>query len=84
MGYVVVDFADQLAHTSKRAAPDRVLGDEPEPALNLVEPARAGRGVMEVEARAGCQPGFNPRMFVDGVVVRDQVDLSPVGTLRSR
>ena len=36
---VLVDLSHQFAHAAKRAAPDRVLGDEPEPALDLVEPA---------------------------------------------
>jgi hypothetical protein len=40
---VLVDLVDQFAHAPKRAAPDGVLGDEPEPALNLVEPTGVGR-----------------------------------------
>jgi len=39
VGNVLVDLSHQFAHAAKRAAPDRVLGDEPEPALDLVEPA---------------------------------------------
>ena len=30
---------------------------------------------MNVIARMTCQPGFDPRMFVGGVVVGDQMDL---------
>ena len=84
MGDILVDLSHQFAHAAKRAAPDRVLGDEPEPALHLVEPAGVGRRVMDVVARVARQPGFDPRMFVGGVVVRDQMDSSAAGTLRSR
>src|SRR5689334_24764291 len=31
---------------------------------------------MDVEARLARQPGFDPRMFVSGIVVRDQMDLA--------
>ena len=51
---------------AKRAAPDRVLGDEPEPAFNLVEPARVGRRVMKMKARVARQPRLHSRMFVGG------------------
>jgi len=40
VGYVLVNLLYQFAHTSEGSAPDRLLGDEREPALNLVEPAR--------------------------------------------
>ena len=40
MAHVVVDVAHQLAHTAERPAPNSPLGDEREPALDLVEPAR--------------------------------------------
>lgn len=45
------------------------------PALDLVEPARVSRSVVEVKARAAGQSGFDPWMFVVGVVVRDQMHL---------
>jgi len=46
---VLVDLVDHFAHAPKRAAPDGVLGDEPESALNLVEPTGVGRRVMDDE-----------------------------------
>ena len=51
------------------------MGDEREPALHLIEPTRVGGGVMEVEARMAGEPGLDPRMFVSGVVIGDQVRL---------
>ena len=38
-----VDLLHRLAH-AERAAPDRLLGNEGEPALDLIEPARVGSG----------------------------------------
>ena len=70
----MVDYADLFAHAAKRTAPDRVLGNECEPALDLVKPTGVGRRVVDVEARVAREPGFDPRMFVGGVVVRDQMD----------
>ena len=72
---VLVDLLHQLAHAAKRAAPDGLLSNQAEPALDLVELAGVGRRVMNVIARMTCQPGFDPRMFVGGVVVGDQMDL---------
>src|SRR5436309_2193714 len=39
VGHILLDFVDQLADVAKRAAPNRLLGYEPEPAFDLVEPA---------------------------------------------
>ena len=74
MSDVLVDLLHQLAHAGERPAPNRLLGDKPEPALNLVEPTGVGRRVMDEEARMAREPGFYPWMFVGGVVVRDQMD----------
>ena len=51
-----------------------MLGDKPEPALNLIEPTGVGRRVMDDAARMTCEPGFDPWMFVGGIVVGDQMD----------
>ena len=49
------------------------MADEREPAFHLIEPARIGGREMEVEARMAGEPGLDPRMFVSGVVIGDQV-----------
>ncbi len=36
---VALDLQDQLAHAVKRSAADCLLRDQPEPALDLIEPA---------------------------------------------
>ena len=69
MSDILVDLVDQFADTAKRAASDGSLGDQSKPALDLVEPARVGRGVMNVISRMARQPCSDSRMFVRGVVV---------------
>ena len=58
-GDVGVDFLHQLTDAAERPAPNGLLGDEAEPALDLIEPTRIGRGVVEVVARPARQPGLN-------------------------
>jgi hypothetical protein len=42
ISHIGVDFLDQLADAAKRAAPNCLLSDQPEPALHLVEPTGVG------------------------------------------
>src|SRR5271156_5359197 len=75
VSYVVVDLVHQFTHAAEGAAPDRLLSDEREPALDLVEPAGVGGSVMDVVARPAREPGFDLGVFVGAVVVGNQVDL---------
>ena len=61
------------------ASADEFVGDEGEPAFDLVDPAGAGRGEMHVEARVLDQPGVDRRRLVGAVVVTDQVHVHVVG-----
>src|SRR5450759_752514 len=61
------------------ASADELVGDEAEPALDLVDPAGAGRGEMHVEAWMFGQPGVDRRRLVSAVVVTDQVHVQVVG-----
>ena len=74
-GDVAVDIADEFAHAAERAAPDRLMGDEREPTLDLIKPTRVGGSVMKMEARMACEPGLDPWVLVSRVVVGDQVQL---------
>ena len=75
MSDVGVDLVHQFFDIAERAAPDGLLGDEAEPALDLIEPTRIGRSVVHVIARMTDQPGLDLGMLVGAVVVRDQMDL---------
>ena len=70
----VVDAADQIGHAGERAAPDGLLADQPEPALDLVQPGRVGGREVQVVARAGGQPGLDLGMLVRRVAsARDKM-----------
>ena len=81
LGIVVVQFevlADglfELSGRSMRAAADVVLRQRGEPALDLVEPRRRGRGEVNVESRVAGEPGLDRRRLVGGVVVHDEMDI---------
>ena len=44
---------------AKCAAPQRLVGQLAEPAFDLVQPRRGGRGEMQLEARVLGQPGLH-------------------------
>src|SRR5512146_2962499 len=70
------DGLSQAPGAVEAAAPDGLAGNRREPALDQVEPRRAGRSEVEVEARMGGQPSFDRRMLVGAVVVvADEVQL---------
>ena len=62
-----VDFLYQFADAAKGAAPNCLLGDEPEPALHLVEPTCVSGGVVEVIAGVAGEPGLDLGMLVGAV-----------------
>src|SRR5215472_4983199 len=72
-----VDLLHQLFDTAEGAAPNGLLSDEPEPALDLIEPTRIGRGVVQMIARMSGEPGLDLGMLMGAVVVRDQMNLQP-------
>ena len=55
-GHEWLDFGDQPFYTGVAASADRLLGDDPKPALPLIEPGGVG-GLVHVEAASLCQPG---------------------------
>ena len=59
---VFLDRGDELGHRAEHAAPQRFVGQFPEPAFDQVEPRRRGRGEVEVEPRVFVQP--RPDVFV--------------------
>jgi hypothetical protein len=73
VSYEALDLVHQLANASERAASDRLLSNECEPALDLIKPARLSGGVVQVVTRMAGEPCFDPGMLVSGIVVGDQV-----------
>ncbi len=70
-----VDLSHQFFDAGKRAATDRLLGDEAEPAFDWVQPRGVRRGEMDVVARAPGQPRPDLGVFVGGMVVDDEMDI---------
>jgi hypothetical protein len=46
----VVDSGDQVLDASETASANRLLGDEPKPPFDLIEPGRVGWRVVDLEA----------------------------------
>ena len=71
----VVDSGDQVFDAPETPSADRLLGDESEPTLDLIEPGRVGGSVVDLEARSLCQPESYLCMLMGGIVVHDQMNI---------
>ncbi len=69
----VVDSCDQVFDASETTSVNRLLGNESEPTLLLIEPGRIGGSVVDLEAGPLCRPESYLGMLVGGVVIDDQV-----------
>ena len=71
----VVDSGDQVLDAPEAVSANRLLGDEPKPSLDLIEPGRVGWRVVDLEAWPLPQPESYLGMLVGGVVVDYQMDI---------
>ncbi len=69
------DVAFECGDAVVDAAADLAVGEEPEPAFDLVQPRGAGRGEVQMESWVGREPGADRRGLVGGQVVADQVHI---------
>ncbi len=69
------DLLGQIANASERASPNRARGDDVEPDLDLIEPRRVRRRVVDVKARPGCEPSSNLVVLVGRIVVDDEMNV---------
>lgn len=67
------DAVDQLLGACERTAASFTLSEEPEPALNLIEPGHIGRREVKVEAGTACQPASGLGMLVGAVIVHHEM-----------
>ena len=67
------DVAFECGDAVVDAAADLAVGEEPEPAFDLVQPRGAGRGEVQMESWVGGEPGADRRGLVGGQVVADQM-----------
>ncbi len=72
-GEIGLDSGLQGGDAGEHAAADAVSCDLGEEALDQIEPGRAGRREVQMEARMLCQPRFYGRSFVGAVIVDDQM-----------
>ena len=75
----VVDMGAQLGDGMERSAGERLVGQDGEPNLDLVEPGGARRREVEVHVRMTVEPAILLG-FVGVEIVEDDVDL-PLGML---
>lgn len=81
VGDVVLDGGDQR-HDAREAAPaESFVGQLLEPPFHEVEQRGTGRYEVQVEPGVCCQSGPHVRMAVSAVVIKDQMDLEPLGHL---
>src|SRR5271167_3214723 len=66
---VVVDGRFEFGHRGEDTAPDAVMSDQAEEALDLVEPRCRGRGEVQVKARVLVEPCRRLGMLVGGMLV---------------
>jgi hypothetical protein len=59
---VLVDLSHQFAHAAKRAAPERVLGDDPNQCSTWLSQLESAGVYMDVIAPVAGQPGFPTRI----------------------
>ena len=79
----VIDFRGLVLDAPEGAPPNRLLDDDVEPDLDLVQSGGAGRRQMDIEARMRGQPAPDPGVLVSGVVVDDQMDIQVLRDVRN-
>ena len=72
-GEIGLDSGIQGGDAGEYAAAEAVACDLGEEALDQIEPRRAGRREVQMEARMLCQPRFHGGSFVGAVIVDDQM-----------
>ena len=75
MSDVLLDGPDQIGNAAEDTSSNALRGELAEEAFDEIQPGRAGRSEVYVEARMFRQPPSYRRMFVRCVVVDDQVEV---------
>src|SRR3954447_16837792 len=72
-----VDPGDQLPGAGERTTADFPLAQDPEPALDLIEPGGVGGREVKMEAGVTRQPSTGLGMLVRTVVIDDEMHIEP-------
>ena len=75
------DGVFELPRASVASPPELLVGQEGEPALDLIDPGTVARGEVQLESTMPQQPSMDPRRLVDAGVVEHKVNLQLLGYL---
>src|SRR5262245_51016849 len=78
-GQIVVDRVPEVARAAMDAAPQLLLGEQHEPALNQIDPGGTLRREMQMIAGTLRKPSLNQGRLVGRVVVDNQMDVQVLG-----
>ncbi|GEM_PF-5136866 len=70
-----IDFCHKFFDAPERPATDRLLCNDVELDLYLIQPRRIGWRVVDLIARMSRQPAFDRWMLVYGVVIDDEMNI---------
>ena len=73
-----LDVTDESLDAGEGTSANGLLGNDAEPAFDLVEPGRIGWGEMNVVAGTPSEPSADFGMFVSSVVIDDEMDVEVV------
>ena len=76
---IALNLSDQLPHTTKAPLTYNIASQISKESLNQVQPGTRRRCEMHMKSRMLAQPRLDLRMLVRAVVVRDQVNIQPLG-----
>jgi len=74
-----IDSLLELRHASEYATADSLVGDLTKPTLHQIQPGSACRCDVQLKPRVARQPFLHIGMFVNAVVVDDQVQCLALG-----
>jgi len=72
---IFLDCRDEIRCAGKRPSSDAFPGQFTEPALDQVQPGRAGRREVKMKTRVFVQPVLDVRMRMHSVVVQDHMKI---------
>ena len=73
---VSFDRLNEVLDRAEAASADGLSGDLCEPSLDLVDPGTTRRSKMQHVAWASSKPVTDPRSFVSGKIIQDQMNRS--------
>ena len=73
---VILDDFDEIFDALEAAASNAFASDFSKPSLHQIQPRRTGRSEVKMKAGVALEPGLHLWVFVSGVVIHHQMELS--------